>query len=78
MPTIPFDGPFRFYFYPADRNEPRHVHVDRDGKEAKFWLDPSPRKAYNHGFRRGETRQILRLIRENLDRLRGEWDEFFA
>ncbi len=78
MPTILKVGPFRFYFYPADRNEPRHVHVDRDDKEAKFWLDPTPRRAYNHGFSGGEIRQIVGIIQVNLDRLRREWDAFFA
>ena len=78
MPTIALDGPFRFYFYPADRNEPRHVHVERDGREAKFWLDPLPRQAYNHGFRGGERRQILKIIRANIVRMREEWDAFFA
>jgi hypothetical protein len=40
MPTIFADGPYRFFFYPSDREEPRHVHVERDDKVAKFWLDP--------------------------------------
>jgi hypothetical protein len=78
VPVVLRVGPYRFFFYPADRNEPRHVHVERDDKEAKFWLDPSPRMVYNHGFGAGEIRQILKVIYANLVRLRRRWDAFFA
>ncbi len=27
--------------YSYDCSEPRHVHVDREDKSAKFWLDPT-------------------------------------
>jgi hypothetical protein len=41
MPTIPgISGPYRFYFYSFDCNEPMHVHVRRDRQHAKFWLAP--------------------------------------
>jgi hypothetical protein len=38
VPTVHRDGPYRFFFYSADRNEPVHVHVERDASRAKFWL----------------------------------------
>ena len=78
MPTILRVGPYRFYFYPADRNEPRHVHVVSGKKEAKFWLDPFPIPAYNHGFNGSDLRKIQGVIWVNLGRLRGDWDAFFA
>ena len=40
MPTVYKSGPYRFFFYAGDRNEPYHIHVERDDKLAKFWLDP--------------------------------------
>jgi hypothetical protein len=40
MPTVLRAGPYRFFFYAGDREEPPHVHVERDEKVAKFWLDP--------------------------------------
>ncbi len=36
MPTVLRDGPYRMFFYSADRGEPPHVHVVREAKEAKF------------------------------------------
>ena len=40
MPTILWQGPYRFFFYSSDGEEPRHVHVVRDDNAAKFWLAP--------------------------------------
>ena len=40
MPTVFRSGPYRFYFYSHEPNEPPHVHIDRDESSAKFWLDP--------------------------------------
>ena len=40
MPTVLPVGSYRFFFYAGDYNEPSHIHVERDGKVAKFWLDP--------------------------------------
>ena len=33
-------GPYRVYFVSHDLNEPPHIHVDRDGRSAKFSLAP--------------------------------------
>jgi hypothetical protein len=38
MPTVLRIGPYRLFFYSGDRQEPQHVHVERDGNIAKFWL----------------------------------------
>jgi hypothetical protein len=40
MPTVLRSGPYRFYFYNHEPNDPPHVHVDRDDLSAKFWLPP--------------------------------------
>ena len=41
VPTVLRSGPYRFYFYSHEPNEPPHVHVDRDDDSAKFWLHQS-------------------------------------
>jgi len=76
MPTALRVGPYRFCFYSYDCEEPRHVHVDRETRSAKFWLDPDVSLADNHGYNRKELRDIERTIRENLEKLRNEWDAF--
>jgi len=52
------------------------MHVDRENRSAKFWLDPDVLLAENHGFNRNELRGIERITRENLEKLGNEWDAF--
>jgi hypothetical protein len=40
MPTVLKIGPYRFYFYSHEPNEPPHIHVDRDKQTCKFCLEP--------------------------------------
>lgn len=40
MPTILRVGPYRFFFYSGDGDEPPHIHVERNNNVAKFWLTP--------------------------------------
>ncbi|MCB1174740.1 MAG: DUF4160 domain-containing protein [Leptospiraceae bacterium] len=42
-------GPYRLFFYAGDRNEPKHVHIERDENIAKVWLFPV-RLANSGGF----------------------------
>ena len=39
MPTVLRIGPFRFYFYSHEPNEPLHIHVDRNSATIKIWLN---------------------------------------
>jgi hypothetical protein len=78
MPTALRTGPYRFYFYSYDCGEPRHMHVDRENKSAKIWLDPVVSLADNYGYSRRELRDVERIARENLETLRNEWDAFCA
>lgn len=52
------------------------MHVDRENKSAKFWLDQDVSLAENYGYSRKELRDLERIARENLERLRNEWDVF--
>jgi hypothetical protein len=76
MPTVLRVGPFRFFFYAGDGNEPPHVHVERDDCEAKFWLDPV-RLERSHGCSRKEVNRIRELVEEHREQLLESWHEFF-
>lgn len=52
------------------------MHVDREDRSAKLWLDPDIALAENYGYRRRELREIERIARENVEILRNEWDRF--
>ena len=75
-PTLLRRGPYRVYIYSYDCQEPRHVHVDREDKSAKFWLDPVVALEINYGFSRSELRRIERLLTSHLPLLRERWNEF--
>jgi len=49
------------FFYSNDADEPMHVHVERDGDVAKFWLDPV-RLQRSGGFRPPEIRRVTRSV----------------
>ena len=60
MPTVLRGRGFRFFFYADDRTEPRHVHVQREARTAKFWLDPIECE-WSSGFSRSELMDIYRF-----------------
>jgi hypothetical protein len=77
MPTIPIQGPYRFFFYAGDSGEPPHIHVEREHMRAKFWLSPV-RLQRSGGFGRGEINRIQLFVEENREYLLRCWNEFFS
>ena len=77
MPTVLRIGPYRFFFYAGDRDEPLHIHVEREDKIAKFWLDPM-RLQKSGGFNRMELGQIQKIIKEHHAHLMEAWHDYFG
>lgn len=77
MPTILRVGPYRFFIYAGDRHEPLHIHVERDDKIAKFWLDPV-RLQFSGGFNRVEIGRIEKIINKQHSKLVKAWNEYFV
>ena len=77
MPTVLRIGPYRFYFYSHEPNEPPHVHVDRDDCSAKFWLEPVA-LARNLGFAAHELVKVERLVVEHKQELLEAWHVYFG
>jgi hypothetical protein len=76
MPTVLRNGPYRLFFYAGDRDEPPHIHVERDKNIAKFWLDPV-RLQNSGGFRRTELNRIQKMVDENREDLLRSWNDYF-
>ena len=74
MPVILRILGYKFFFYQADVAEPAHVHVSKDGHEAKFWLEPI-KVAREGGFRKSDLRDIERIIADNLEFLLNAWEK---
>jgi hypothetical protein len=75
MPRISgIPGPHRFFFTSFDCNEPPHVHVERENKTCKFWLQPLG-LARNHGFSARELSSTRRTILAHRTTILEAWHE---
>jgi Domain of unknown function (DUF4160) len=61
MPTVLRSGPYRLCLFSHEPNELPHVHVDRDDRTAKFWLEPVA-LSRAIGFSAHELSQIEKLV----------------
>jgi hypothetical protein len=77
MSTVLRDGPYRFFWYSADRNERPHVHVERDHDTAKFWFD-TIELAENKRFSSRELRRIQAIIETHRDEWLERWHREFG
>ncbi len=74
MPVVLRVRGYKFWFYEADLDEPPHVHVGKDGDEAKFWLNPV-RIDRAGRFRQVDLVEIERIIGENQAFLISAWEK---
>jgi len=77
VPTVLRLGPYRFFFYANENDEPAHIHVQRDRALAKFWLKPVA-YASSSGFSAQELSKLFRLVEENRVAIEEAWNEFFG
>ena len=77
MPTIFIIFGFIFKFY-SDDYEPIHVHVVKDGHEAKYNVVPEVHQVYNHGFKSNELKMIESVIEENVEVIIDRWNNYFG
>ena len=80
MPTVFLSRGFRFFFYSNEGSprEPIHIHVEKGGVEAKFWLNPVVEVAYNDGYDARTLRELLDVVRNNRSLIERKWNEFFV
>ncbi|MEQ1956352.1 DUF4160 domain-containing protein [Mesorhizobium sp. CN2-181] len=80
MPVVFRDKGFRFHFYSneGEPREPPHIHVLKDGIDAKFWLRPDVVVAYNDGFSAKTLRELTEVIVRRRDEIEQAWHEFFG
>jgi hypothetical protein len=75
MPAIKdISGPYRFFFYSFDCNEPEHIHTQRDRSVCKYWLKPLTLAA-NDGFSVRELNQIRAEVARNMARILEAWND---
>lgn len=75
MPTVKgIPGPYRFFFFSFDCNEPKHVHVQREKMICKFWLEPVT-LSKSQGFSPHELNRIRKSVRNHLALIMEAWNE---
>jgi hypothetical protein len=75
MPTIrEISGPYRLFFFSFDCGEPKHLHVQRERKVCKYWMEPIA-LASNHGFSAVELNAIRQLLETNRTKILEAWNE---
>jgi hypothetical protein len=77
MPTVLNVGAYRFFFYSLEGSEPPHIHVERGGATAKFWLDPV-QLAGSRGFRPHDLTRIRAMVIEHKIVFQEGWNEHFS
>lgn len=77
MPTFLKSGPYRFFVYSHEPNEPPHIHVDHDNMSAKFWLKPA-HLARNTGYSPSELRKVEKMVEEHQEELLEKWNGYFG
>jgi hypothetical protein len=75
MPTIIKINGFRFFFY-TNEHLPIHVHIEKEGKVAKYNLEPVE-LIKSSKFNAQELRQIRKIIEENKEQFIIKWNEDF-
>jgi hypothetical protein len=80
MPTVFVLDGFRFFFYSneGDPREPVHIHVRKDGGEAKFWVQPDVALAASTGFDARTLRRLTALVADNAARITEAWHGHFG
>jgi hypothetical protein len=80
MPVVFRRDGLRYFFYSNEGmpREPRHVHVQGGGRDAKIWLEPEILIEDSYGFNSRELLRILAVVQENRDDLLRAWDDHFG
>jgi hypothetical protein len=76
MPTVLRWNGYRFYFFSNEGSEPPHIHIDKSGNTAKYWLNPVA-LAQNMGFAARQLAEIEGKLAEQRARFLEAWNEHF-
>ena len=68
---------FHFYSDEGTPREPIHVHVAKPDVDAKFWLFPEVRLAYNNGFSARDVRKLMDIVEAHRTQIEEAWNAHF-
>jgi hypothetical protein len=71
MPVVFHWSGYQFYADEGDRCEPVHIHSNKNGANARFWLHPQVSVVYDRGFSRRALAELSTTIGV-ADRIEGQ------
>lgn len=77
MPTVLRWNGYRFYFFSNEGSEPPHIHIDKAGSTAKFWLEDT-RLARNIGFSAREIAELSAKVSAERETFLEAWRGYFG
>ena len=77
MPTILKINGYRFFFFSREELR-KHIHIQCQNGEAKFWLEPQVELAKNYKLSCKELKEIEKIIEEHYDEFISAWEEYFG
>lgn len=79
MPKVFVWKDYKYFFYSneGDPLERCHVHVRKDNKIAKFWIDPYVYLDSSWGMTSEELNKLEKQVRLNIDLIKEKWNEYF-
>lgn len=80
MPKIFEWNGYKFFFFSNEGNplEPCHVHVRKEGRLAKFWMEPTVGLASSWGMSSVELNRLEKVVEVHAKLIRRRWNEHFG
>ena len=76
-PTFKNDKGFRFSIFSNEENR-MHIHVFKETKSAKIWLEPVLELAENKGFSEKELKNIMEIVKTNEDEFKAKYKAYIS
>jgi hypothetical protein len=79
MPAILRYKGYKFFFYSNEGipKEHLHVHVLKDERVAKFWLEPTVSLAESYKMKPHELNELQKVVEKNVKMIKRAWYEYF-
>ena len=75
MPTVfRIDG-YRFFFF-SDEHTPEHIHIEKGDSYARVEIK-NLKVTDSYSMNTKELKKLLRIIKENSEKLQGDWNDYF-
>ena len=76
MPTVLRIKGYRFFFFSREELR-KHIHIQSQNGEAKFWLEPQIELSKNYKLSRKELNEIEKIIEDNYNLFIKTWEQYF-